>query len=69
MTTRCTTCSTGLTGPRTIGRTRRLQLNATSWATTAALQEGVELVLDGLRQVGADTVFSLRDDRRDVLLH
>jgi hypothetical protein len=52
-----------------MGRTRRLQLNATSLATTAALQEGVEPALDGLRQVGADAVFSLRDDRRDVLLH
>lgn len=69
MTPRCTTCSTGLTGPRMMGRTRRLQLNATSLATTAALQEGVEPALDGLRQVGADAVFSLRDDRRDVLLH
>jgi hypothetical protein len=35
----------------------------------AAFQEGVELVLDELRQVGACSVLGLRDEGRGVLLH
>ena len=35
----------------------------------AALQEGVELVLDELRQVGAGSVFGLGEEGCGVLLH
>ena len=35
----------------------------------AALEESVELVLDELRQVGAGSVFGLRDEGCGVLLH
>ena len=35
----------------------------------AALEEGVELILDELRQVGAGSVFGLGEERRCVLLH
>ena len=35
----------------------------------AALQEGVELVFDKLRQVGAGSVFGLGEESRCVLLH
>ena len=35
----------------------------------AALEERVELVLDELRQIGACSVFGLRDEGRGVLLH
>jgi hypothetical protein len=35
----------------------------------AAFQEGVELVLDELRQVGAGSVFGLGEEGRGVLLH
>ena len=35
----------------------------------AALQEGVELVLDELRQVGAGSDFGLGEECRGVLLH
>jgi hypothetical protein len=35
----------------------------------AALEEGVELVLDELRQVCASSVFGLSEERRGVLLH
>ena len=62
---------------------RRLQLKATSlsWpqspqrrrrkpcARTAAFEEGVELVFDELRQVGAGSVFGLGEESRGVLLH
>ncbi len=34
-----------------------------------AFEEGVELVLDELRQVGACSVLGLRDEGRGVLLH
>ena len=62
---------------------RRLQLNATSlswpqspqckrrkpWARTAAFEEGVELVLHELQQVGPGSVFGLGEEGRGVLLH
>ena len=35
----------------------------------AAFEEGVELFFDELRQVGAGSVFGLRDEGRGVLLH
>ena len=35
----------------------------------AALQEGVELVLDELRQVGTGGLFGLSEERRGMLLH
>ena len=35
----------------------------------AAFEEGVELVLDELRQVGACSVFGLGEEGRGVLLH
>jgi len=35
----------------------------------AALEEGVEPILDELRQVGAGSVFGLGEERRCVLLH
>jgi hypothetical protein len=35
----------------------------------AALQEGVELILDELRQVGTGRVFGLGEEGRGVLLH
>ena len=35
----------------------------------AALEEGVELVFDELRQVCAGSVFGLSEERRGVLLH
>ena len=35
----------------------------------AALQEGVELVLHELRQVGTGSVFGLGEEGRSVLLH
>lgn len=35
----------------------------------AALEKRVELVLDELRQVGACSIFGLRDEGRSVLLH
>ena len=35
----------------------------------AALEERVVLVLDELRQIGACSVFGLRDEGRGVLLH
>ncbi len=35
----------------------------------AALQEGVELVFDKLRQIGAGSVFGLCEESRSVLLH
>ena len=34
-----------------------------------AFEEGVELVLHELRQVGADSFFGLLEESRDVLLH
>ena len=38
------------------------------WARTAAFEEGVELVFDELRQVGAGSVFGLGEEGRGVLL-
>ena len=35
----------------------------------ASLQEGVELVLDELRQVGSGGLFGLGEERRGMLLH
>ena len=35
----------------------------------AALEEGVELVLDELRQVGSGGLFGLGEERRGMLLH
>ena len=35
----------------------------------AASEEGVELFLDELRQVGAGSVFGLDEERRSMLLH
>jgi hypothetical protein len=35
----------------------------------AAFEEGVELFLDELRQVGASSVFGLDEERRGMLLH
>ena len=59
-------------------RTERQQLVAAALGTAqsqegvrqdATLEERVELVLDELRQIGACSVFGLRDEGRGVLPH
>ena len=56
--------ATSLSWPQSPQRSRRKP-----WARTAAFEEGVELVLHKLRQVGAGSGFGLGEEGRGVLLH
>ena len=56
--------ATSLSWPQSPQRSRKKPC-----ARTAAFEEGVELVFDELRQVGAGSVFGLGEESRGVLLH